>query len=223
MGDVKVDPRAYRGVPMEGWVARWYDANAQHERDDTRALALRIVQHLPGNASLLEVAPGPGYLAIELAKFGRFRITGLDISESFVQMASRNAQQEEVEVDFRHGNAADMPFQNDAFDFVVCRAALQNFTEPVKALQEMRRVLKPGGTAVVLDIRKDVSRQALNQRIRKVSTGFVSWLTNQFVYRVIITRRAYGSARLRQLASAGGFVNCDLRDEGIFVEMWLAA
>jgi ubiquinone/menaquinone biosynthesis C-methylase UbiE len=215
--------KAYRGVPMEGWVARWYDAIAQRERDASRALAVRIANHLSRNASVLEVAPGPGYLAIELAKLGSFKITGLDISETFVQMASRHAHEQGVEVDFRRGNAGDMPFESGAFDFVVCRAALQNFKEPVKALREMKRILKPGGAAVVLDIRKDVPSRALNQHIRKLSSGFGSWLTNQFVYRVIIVRRAYGIARLQQLASAGGFVNCQVHEEGISHEMWLVA
>jgi ubiquinone/menaquinone biosynthesis C-methylase UbiE len=215
--------KAYRGVPMEGWVARWYDANAQRERDDSRALALRIAEQLPGSANVLEVAPGPGYLAIELAKLGRLQITGLDISETFVQIASRNADREGVEVDFRHGNAADLPFEDGVFDFVVCRAALQNFDEPVKALQEMRRVLKPGALAVVMDIRKDISWRSLNQHIRKVSAGFGSWLTNQFAYRAIVVRRAHSPARLRELASAGGFTNCELHEDEISIEMWLVA
>jgi ubiquinone/menaquinone biosynthesis C-methylase UbiE len=215
--------KAYRGVPMEGWVARWYDTIAQRERDASRALAVRIANHLSENGSVLEVAPGPGYLAIELAKLGSFRITGLDISETFVQMASRQAHEQSVDVDFRRGNAANMPFESGAFDFVVCRAALQNFKEPIKALREMKRILKPGGRAVVLDIRKDVPWRTLNQHIRKLSSGLGSWLTNQFVYRVIIIRRAYGIARLQQLASAGGFVNCQVREEGISHEMWLVA
>lgn len=215
--------KAYRGVPMEGWVARWYDAIAQREHDASRALAVRIANHLPRNASVLEVAPGPGYLAIELAKLGNFSITGLDISETFVKMASRHALEQGVEVDFRRGNAANMPFDSGAFDFVMCRAALQNFKEPVKALSEMKRILKPGGRAVVLDVRKDIPRRALNQHIRKLSSGLGSWLTNQFVYRVIIIRRAYGIRRLQQLAYAGGFVNCQVREEGISHEMWVVA
>ena len=61
---------------------------------------------------MLEVAPGPGYFAIEVARLQRFHVTGLDISRSFVQIASENARQEGLDVDFRHGDAASMPFED---------------------------------------------------------------------------------------------------------------
>jgi ubiquinone/menaquinone biosynthesis C-methylase UbiE len=116
-----------------------------------------------------------------------------------------------------------MPFETGAFDFVICRGALQNFSEPVKALQEMRRVLNADGTAVVIDLRRDVSSRALNQYVRKVSTGFRNWLTNQLVFRVILTKRAYSTAQLKQFISASGFRNSDIREGAIFLEMWLVA
>jgi ubiquinone/menaquinone biosynthesis C-methylase UbiE len=97
------------------------------------------------------VAPGPGYLAIEIAKRGDSRVTGLDISETFVRIAQTNARAENVDVDFQHGNASAIPFSDASFDFIVCRAAFKNFTDPVGALDEMFRVLAPGGSR--LDLR----------------------------------------------------------------------
>ena len=76
---------------------------------------------------------GPGFLAIELARLGSYRITGLDISKSFVRIATENAIKAGVEVTFREGNASSMPFESDSFDFVYCRAAFKNFSEPVQA------------------------------------------------------------------------------------------
>jgi 2-polyprenyl-3-methyl-5-hydroxy-6-metoxy-1,4-benzoquinol methylase len=86
---------------MEGGVARWYTARVERERDEYQVLARRIAQSLPPEASVLEVAPGPGFLAIELAKVGEYKIAGLEISETFVEIASRNAEKEGVDVDFR--------------------------------------------------------------------------------------------------------------------------
>jgi ubiquinone/menaquinone biosynthesis C-methylase UbiE len=214
--------KPYRGVAMEGGVARWYDVRVQRERDDYRALAGRIATTLPPAARVLEVAPGPGYLAIELAKLGNYRIDGLDISQTFVDIASRNAERERVEVAFRHGNVADMPFPDATFDSVVCRAAFQNFSQPEKALREMRRVLKVGGAAVLIELRKDVSSQALNEHLRRIALGLREWLTNQVLFRLLLVRRAYTEEELRRFASAAGFSSAEIRKEPVFLEAWLS-
>ena len=57
---------------------------------------------------------------------------------------------------FELGNASALPLEDESVDFVVCRAAFKNFSEPVKALAEMRRVLRPGGSALLIDMRRDV-------------------------------------------------------------------
>lgn len=88
-------------------------------------------------------------------------MTGIDISRTFVQIAGDNARNAGVEVDFEHGDAADLPFPDDQFDCVVCRAAFKNFSRPLVALNEMHRVLKPGGNALIIDVRKDYSSRAV--------------------------------------------------------------
>ena len=88
---------------------------------------------LPSGSKVLEVAPGPGYFAIELAKLGNYKVTGVDISETFVEIARANAAEAKVTVDFRRGNASGMPFGSETFDFLLCRAAFKNFTEPLQA------------------------------------------------------------------------------------------
>src|SRR5262245_23168494 len=123
--------KPYKGLPMEGMLATWYAKNTAKLDADFKACARRIADELAPGAKVLEVAPGPGYLAIELAKLGPYRITGLDISRSFVRIAGENARRAGVSVDFRHGNAAAMPFEPDSFDLLVCRAAFKNFSEPV--------------------------------------------------------------------------------------------
>ena len=70
-------------------------------------------------------------------------MTGLDISRTFVEIATENARQAHVSVGFRHGDAARMPFESDSFDLVVCQAAFKNFTEPVRGLNEMHRACAP--------------------------------------------------------------------------------
>jgi ubiquinone/menaquinone biosynthesis C-methylase UbiE len=66
-----------------------------------------------------------------------------------------------VAVDFRHRDQANMPFEPEAFDFLLCRAAFKNFSRSVRALEEMYRVLKPVGRAHIIDLRKDASNESV--------------------------------------------------------------
>src|SRR5260370_1511357 len=139
-----------KGPEMEGVVARWY-AKVRRSGNQIEECGKQAAQLTPGlaaGAEVLEVAPGPGYLAVEIARLG-FQVTGLDISHTFVQIGSENARQAGVSVDFRQGDAAVMPFEADSFDLIVCQAAFKNFIHPASALDEMYRVLRSGGTALV--------------------------------------------------------------------------
>src|ERR1022692_4425131 len=157
-----------RGIGMEGFVAKWYANLTRKSLDDFKTLARQVAEHLPPNADVLEVAPGPGYFAIELAKLGNYRITGLDISQTFVEIAKRKAAEAQVQVDFQRGNAADMLFKIDSFDFLLCRAAFKNFAAPLGALRELHRVLKPGGRALIIDLRKDTSNESVSQAVNEM-------------------------------------------------------
>ena len=114
------------------------------------------------------MAPGPGFLAIELAKLGDYQVW-TDISKTFVQLATENARKAGVRVAFHLGNAASMPFDHDTFDLIVCRAAFKNFSEPVRALSEMYRVLKPGGKAIIIDLRPDASPTDIAAAVNGIS------------------------------------------------------
>ena len=134
--------KAYKGLGMEGGVARWYDRTTRKGMPEIRQLAARISALVPPGGTVLEVAPGPGFLSIELAKRG-LQVRAVDISKTFVEIARRNAAAEGVQARFQLGNASALPLDDASVDFVVCRAAFKNFTEPVTALAEMRRVLRP--------------------------------------------------------------------------------
>ena len=114
---------------MRGPIARWYASNAEKRLDQYRAFVQKTLVLNPGR-DILEVAPGPGFFSIELARRGKFRVTGLDISPTFVEIARANAAKPGAAVDFRQGNASRMPFADASFDFVFCSAAFKNFTRP---------------------------------------------------------------------------------------------
>lgn len=90
-------------------------------------------------------------------------MTALEISGAFVEIAKKNAEEAGVDVNFTMGSASEMPFQSDMFDFVISVLAFKNFKEPLKALNEMHRVLKPGGKALIVDLDRNSSLRAVKE------------------------------------------------------------
>lgn len=206
--------KPYKGLAMEGMIATWYAKNTKHGRE-FETLATQLRARIPAGSHLLEVAPGPGYLAIELAQGGTYAVTGLDISKSFVEIAQANARQAGVAVDFRHGNASAMPFAGASFDFVVCCAAFKNFTEPVAAIEEMARVLKPGGQALINDLRKDASLTEIDAHIAGMGMNWLNRLFTKFVFRQTLLKNAYTPADVRAFVAQTSFGQCTIDHDGI--------
>src|SRR5215208_5415377 len=113
--DLQTQPSApqtakpYKGIAMEGLIARWYTTIREGDAE-LESVVRQVSDMLPAGGRVLEVAPGPGYLAIELARLGSYQVVGLDISASFVQIACAKAKQAGVAAEFYQGNAAQMPF-----------------------------------------------------------------------------------------------------------------
>ena len=213
--------KGYRGVGMEGAIARRYARDTGKIRQEYRDLAARLSAEVPERSRILEVAPGPGYLSIELAKTGRYEVSAMDISETMVRIAQENAKEAGAEIDFRVGNAAKMPFADGSFDFVVCRAAFKNFTEPVKALDEMYRVLREGGRALIIDMRRDASDVEIDSFIAGSGWGWWDSLVSKLIFRWILRPRAYSEEQIRCLAGQTRFGGCELRVESIGYEATL--
>jgi ubiquinone/menaquinone biosynthesis C-methylase UbiE len=172
--------KACKGLGMEGFIARWYERTTRKDLEQYRILAQRLSAIPPENGSALEVAPGPGFLAIELARMGKLRVTGLDISKTFVDLAA--------------ANAAETPFPADSFDLLVCRAAFKNFSEPEKALREMRRVLRLGAPSRAFTL---------------------------LTFRFMLLKRAYTRQQFEALLAPIGFSKTEIQTNDIGLEAWL--
>jgi ubiquinone/menaquinone biosynthesis C-methylase UbiE len=218
---VERKPKPYRGIGMEGMIATWYAKTTGKSIAEFRDLAKRIAGEVRPGGCVLEIAPGPGYLAIELARLGLYRIAGVDVSRTFVRIARENALRAGVQVDFRHGDAAALPFAGDGFDFIVCRAALKNFADPLGALREMHRVLRPDGIALIIDMRSDASRRSITAEVAKMRLGPI----NAFLTRTTLSalrRRAYSRLDIERMVQATLFGHCDVREQALGFELRLA-
>jgi ubiquinone/menaquinone biosynthesis C-methylase UbiE len=212
--------KAFKGMGMEGVVAKWYASNTRKFMDEFQTLAERVARMAPGR-DVLEVAPGPGYFAIELARRGGYKVTGLDISKTFVEIARKNAEEAQVRADFQQGDAAHMPFPGDSFDFVLCRAAFKNFTQPVLALQEMERVLRPGGQAVIIDMRRNASEEGIQEAVDRMGGGWLNKGLNKFIFHSVLVKRAYTREDFERFLSDTHFRSVDISESGIGFEISL--
>jgi ubiquinone/menaquinone biosynthesis C-methylase UbiE len=231
----------FRVPEMEGRTAYWYarqrGTESQLRLVREQATQLTALLPAPGAAvgaehqkpaegltpgtEILEVAPGPGYLAVELARRG-YAVTGLDISHTMVEIATEHARRAGVAVAFQHGDVTRMPFEAHRFDLVVCQAAFKNFVDPVRALDEMHRVLRPGGTAVIQDLNRGATRAEIAAEVRRMQLAPVSAAVTRFTLGWL-RRRAYTPAAFRALAEQSAFRGAEVRPEGIGLEVRLRA
>jgi ubiquinone/menaquinone biosynthesis C-methylase UbiE len=191
--------KAYKGMGMEGSVARWYESTTKRDLPEFQRLARRIAASLADGGEILEVAPGPGFLSVELAKENRFAVTGLDVSRTFVEIARKNAVDAGVVARFERGDAAHMPFPGASFDFVVCRAAFKNFSDPVGALREMHRVLKPGGEGLIIDLRRDASMRDISTYVDRLHLGIFGSVMTRLTFKLMLLKRAYSQAEMQEM------------------------
>jgi len=142
-------------------------------RQTTDEKALDGLVMLTGAAAgerALDVACGPGFLTMTLAARVA-HATGCDATDAFLDLARAEAARRGLaNVDFRQGRAEALPFGDDTFDVVACRAAFHHFPEPARVLAEMRRVAKPGARMLVADMlgSEDPAKAAYHDRMERL-------------------------------------------------------
>lgn len=213
--------KAYKGLPMEGPIANWYAKITRQDLNRHQWMAEQFAKKIPVEGSVLEIAPGPGYFCIELARLGNYKITGLDISKSFVEIAQKNAAAAGVQATFHQGNASDMPFEKNSFDFIFCQAAFKNFSEPIQAIAEMYRVLRPGGVSVIVDMRHDASQFDIDAEVEKMHLGPVNRWMVRWTFQNMLLKSAYTVAEMKAMVAQTPFRQCKIETSGIGFQVWL--
>ncbi|MGB9926777.1 MAG: class I SAM-dependent methyltransferase [Methanosarcina sp.] len=122
------------------------------DEEERRIWKQTLESFLPFNKSLkiLDVGTGAGFLALLFAEMGH-EVTGVDLSEGMLEKAKSNAENLGLKIDFSHGDAEKLPFEDNSFDLVVNKYLLWTLPQPSSALLEWKRVLKPGGKIFAID------------------------------------------------------------------------
>lgn len=101
---------------------------------------------------VLDVACGTGIVARIVAEQRGFagQISGVDLDPSMLAVARAISSSSGVPIDWREGDALNLPFETDSFDLVLCQQGIQYFTDKVAAIRQMRRVLAADGRVAIL-------------------------------------------------------------------------
>jgi len=127
-----------------GWtrrdVADSYVSQFAQAADQAMLALVQSVSPAPGSA-VLDLCCGHGAMTARLCEIG-CQVTGLDFSEEMLAHAKENAPKATLQ----HGDAQDLPFEAQSFDAVLCNCGIMHLPDQPRALAQVKRVLKPGGT-----------------------------------------------------------------------------
>lgn len=213
--------RRNRDLAIEGRKAHQYDEFSRRYRlQDMREYAGLAASHIADGVSVLDIATGPGYFCIELARLGAFRLTGLDISWAMVKIGRANAEQVAVDANFVQGSASALPFPDGSFELVFCSWAMKNFKKPAKVFAEMFRVLRPDGMALIIDLNHEASDQRWERYASSRGLKGISGLMMGIAFR-IQRRGAYSKSQFEALIKSSPFCTYKIEELGINLCMCL--
>jgi SAM-dependent methyltransferase len=168
------------------------------DTDEEHRMALAMLSIAPGDR-VLDVACGPGNFTRDFALAAADGLAvGIDASETMLDVAVRDT--EGANVTYLRGDACELPFRDGSFDAICCFAALYLIEEPMGALEEMVRVLAPGGRVALLT---------------SCNRGLLPTTTTNAIVRRLSGVRIFGRDELTRPLVEGGLVGVDQRVTGL--------
>lgn len=154
LGAAAVGRRAEGGVLIGG--AGVYDAVSRLAFGSFfDGLAADVAAAAPGGARVLEVGCGPGLLAVRLAHEHGLDVTGTDLDPAMIRRARANAERsgDGARPTFTVRDVGSLAFPDATFDLAVSTLSMHHWADPSAGLAEIARVLRPGGRALIWDLR----------------------------------------------------------------------
>jgi ubiquinone/menaquinone biosynthesis C-methylase UbiE len=109
---------------------------------------------LPSHARILDVGTGPGLVPLRIAADRPdLLLDAVDLAPEMIEQARRNAAGATAAITFTVADVARLPFDSNSFDLVVSTFSPHHWTDPVAALLDVVRVLRPGASAWLYDFR----------------------------------------------------------------------
>ncbi len=120
-----------------------------------RKKAIRLLKDLQPK-DILDIATGTGDFAIAALKLNPNKVTGIDISEGMLTVGRKKIKEKGLEnrIELKLGDSENLEFEDNSFDAYTVGFGVRNFENLKKGLTEMLRVLKPNGTAIILEFSK---------------------------------------------------------------------
>ena len=124
-----------------------------------RRKAIKIISGSALNPKILDVATGTGDLAIAAMKLNPEKITGIDISQNMLEIGREKISKKGYsgKIELISGDSENIIFPDNSFNVAMVAFGVRNFSDPLKGLTEIRRVLLQGGLIMVLEFSKPVS------------------------------------------------------------------
>ncbi len=134
-----------------------------------RKKIINRISKLNPSGRLFDVGCGSGNLIVEISeKFPHLELIGMDISAEILDRAKLRADEKQKKIEFKEGTVEKLPFSDESVDFIVSTLSLHHWINPQKGFQEIYRVLKKEGAALIFDFRRDS---------RKFFYGFLTFIT----------------------------------------------
>jgi demethylmenaquinone methyltransferase/2-methoxy-6-polyprenyl-1,4-benzoquinol methylase len=139
-----------------------------------RRRAIKIISGYYKRPQVLDVATGTGDLAIAAVKLNPVKITGIDISMKMLAIGKEKIERKGYSgiIELTQGDSENIPLNDDVFDVAMVAFGVRNFSDPVRGLSEMKRVIKHKGMIMVLEFSRP--------------TGFPFRLVYNFYFRNIL-------------------------------------
>ena len=181
---VKIKPRVIEtdeGIQGDFNVTT-YDKMQRYLRDRGWIETNSIIAFGIDSGLALEIGPGPGYLGLEwLKKTTNTNLKCVEISRDMIKIAEKNAKEYNFidRVEYKEGKAEVIPFNDNIFDAVFSNGSLHEWPDPMKAFNEIYRVLKRGGRFFISDMRRDMNPLMvwflkMNARPKEIRPGLIS-------------------------------------------------